>query len=171
MTITIIAATTASRVIADSKSPGMLWHNKAELAHFKRETIGKTCIAGLKTAIAMPILKEREIYVLIDGMSPRCDISNYPENYHFLLSETIDAQLCMREFIDSDDEIMVIGGAKTYAAFMDSASKAIISTIFDSNGDIVGDVYLPNFIGCWKLVKTKVDVCGEFMTQWFERVS
>jgi dihydrofolate reductase len=168
MTITIIAATTASRVIADSKSPGMLWHNKAELAHFKRETIGKTCIAGLKTAIAMPILKEREIYVLIDGMSPRCDISNYPENYHFLLSETIDAQLCMREFIDSDDEIMVIGGAKTYAAFIDSASKAIISTMSDK--DIVGDVYLPNFVGRWKAVMTKDDNGDGFTARWFERV-
>ena len=171
MTITIIAATTASRVIADSKSPGMLWHNKAELAHFKRETIGKTCIAGLKTAMAMPILKEREICVLIDGISTRHDISTYPDNYIFLPTNNSKTMMCIDELIQSEDEIMVIGGAKTYAAFMDSASKAIISTIFDSNGDIVGDVYLPNFIGCWKLVKTKVDVCGEFMTQWFERVS
>jgi len=170
MTITIIAATTESRVIADSKAPGMLWHNHAELAHFKRETMGKTCIVGLKTALAMPILKGREIYVLIDEnhLSASVDISNYPVNYHFLLTNSSDAKLCIDEFIQSNDEVMVIGGAKTYAQFMGVAQKAIISTVFDN--DIVGDVYMPNFVGHWKAAKIRVDGGCGFMTMWFERV-
>jgi dihydrofolate reductase len=169
MTITIIAATTESRVIADSKAPGMLWHNKAELAHFKRETMGKTCIVGLKTALAMPILKGREIYVLIDEnhLSASVDISSYPVNYHFLLTNSSDAKLCIDEFIQSYDEVMVIGGAKTYARFMDVANKAIISTMFDD--EVIGDVYMPNFTGYWKITSTKADITGGFITRWLER--
>jgi dihydrofolate reductase len=170
MTITLIAATTNSRVIADSQVSGMLWHNKAELAHFKRETIGKTCVVGLKTALAMPVLKGRSVFVLIDGdhLSASVDISRYPDNYDFLLTDTTDAKLCIDEFIQGDDEVMVIGGAKTYARFMDVADKAIISTVFDD--EVVGDVYMPNFTGHWKVTDTKADLDGGFMTRWFLRV-
>jgi dihydrofolate reductase len=62
---------------------------------------------------------------------------------------------------------MVIGGAKTYAQFMGVAQKAIISTVFDD--EVIGDVYLPNFTGHWKITSTKADITGGFITRWLER--
>lgn len=137
MTLTIIAAMTPTRVIADSKKPGMLWHIPEELKHFRKMTFGKKCIVGRKTAEVMPVLHDRLVYVLTES-----DISHLPY-YQQLHQHDIPA------LVDSEDEVMVIGGAKVYESLMPYANKAFISEV---NRDVVGDIYMPNFTGYWKEV-------------------
>jgi len=133
MTITIIAAMTPTRVIADSGTNGMLWHNREELKHFRQQTLGKTCIVGRKTAEQMPVLDGRDVLVISSKI-------NYKHSKYnlLLLSESV--------LRDSNEEFMVIGGAEIYKLFMPYADKIIISVV---DIDAKGDILFPELDDTW----------------------
>lgn len=159
MSITLIAATTKEGVIADSKKPGMLWHISDELKHFRRLTLGKKCIVGYNTASNMPLLTERTVYVRTNDIPTNIDI---PANYAWLPNGSLRKSLVE----DTKEEVMVIGGGKTYLEYMPIASKLIISRV-DVN--VSGDIYFPTITDDWHLTMEE-STSDEFTVLTYERI-
>jgi len=136
MTITIIAAMTKDRVIADSGTSGMLWHIPEELKHFRQQTLGKTCIVGRKTVQQMPVLDGRFVYVISREWHECDDIPNYT-NLNGIRPEIIQK---------ISQEHMVIGGAEIYRLFMPYADKIILSVV---DVDVKGDKLFPELDSSW----------------------
>ena len=133
--ITLIAALASNHVIGNKGT--MPWRLKADLAHFKRETLGKPIIMGRKTyeSLGKP-LPGRQNIVLTRGQ--------------------IDNVTCVKTIeeaikVASSDDIMVIGGGEIYKAFLPLADRLILTHV---DATPVGDVFFPEFKGFKKITES-----------------
>ena len=137
--ISLIVAMDENRLIgADNKLP---WHLPADLALFKRTTMGKPIIMGRKTfeSIGKPLPGRRNIVITRDSgfQAPGCEISH-----------GVDAAL---EICDTDDEVMLIGGASLYQQTLARASCMYITRIHHK---FSGDTWFPEFSAdSWNVVE------------------
>jgi dihydrofolate reductase len=127
--ISLIAAMARNRVIG--RDNAMPWHLPADLAHFKRVTLGKTIIMGRHTfesiGRALPgrkniIISRQEGYRAED-----CIVVN-----------SVDAAL---DAADSD-EVMIIGGGQLYADMLHRADRLYLTLI---DAELDGDTYFPDY--------------------------
>ena len=141
MTITLIAAMDCNRTIGiGNKLP---WRLPAEMAYFKKMTLGKTVLMGRKTFESLPKpLTDRRNVVLTrqHGFQPEgCEVVHSVEEA---------LRLC------KDDELMVIGGADIYAQMLPYADTILlteVNTIIEG-----GDAFFPMFSESqWKLVESE----------------
>ncbi|ATX82851.1 dihydrofolate reductase [Mariprofundus ferrinatatus] len=108
------------------------WHLPADLAWFKRSTMGKPILMGRKTheSIGRPLpgrtnlILTRQTDLVIEG----CTVVHSPDE---VLAMVPDA-----------DEIMVMGGAEIYALLFDRATRLYITEI---EGEFEGDAWFPEF--------------------------
>lgn len=128
--LSLIVAMDDNRLIGSNN--GLPWHLPADLAFFKRTTMGKPVIMGRKTfeSIGKPLPGRRNIVVTRDPKfsAEGCEIAN-----------SIDAAI---ELCHHDDEIMLIGGASLYQQSFERATDLYITRIhhcFD------GDTWFPDF--------------------------
>lgn len=128
--LSMIAAMTPDRVIG--KDGTMPWHMPADLAWFRRNTVRKPVIMGRKTweSIGKALPKRRNIVVSRDQslVLPDTDIVHSPEA---ALATTAN-----------DDEVVVIGGAQIYTAFLPQADRLYLTLI---HADIAGDTWFPDY--------------------------
>lgn len=128
--LSMIAAMTPDRVIG--KDGTMPWHMPADLAWFRRNTVRKPVIMGRKTwlSIGKALPKRRNIVLSCDHslMLPDTDIVHSPEA---ALATTA-----------TDDEVVVIGGAQIYNAFLNQADRLYLTLI---HADIAGDTWFPDY--------------------------
>ncbi|NVK23423.1 MAG: type 3 dihydrofolate reductase [Gammaproteobacteria bacterium] len=129
-TISLIAAMANNRVIG--KDNDMPWHMPADLAHFKRVTLGKPVIMGRKTyeSIGRP-LPGRQNIVITRNSDWHCegvDVVSSPEQ---ALAKVSDAE-----------EVMVIGGGNIYQQFLPLANKLHLTFI---DLDVDGDTKFPDW--------------------------
>lgn len=129
MHLSLITAMSENGVIGiQNKLP---WNLPEELAYFRKMTSGKPVIMGRKTFQAMgsrPLPKRHNIVVTQspDFQAPGCTVVHSP-------SEALGAAgLC--------EEIMIIGGATLYAAFLPSASRLYVTIVHQA---CAGDTYFP----------------------------
>lgn len=146
--LSMIVATADNNIIG--KDNDMPWHLPADLAYFKKVTLGKPIIMGRKTfeSIGRPLPGRRNIVISRD------------ESYQ---AEGIDSVTSVEQalaLVDGSDgnegaeEIMVIGGGAIYAHCLPKADRLYITHI---NAAIDGDTQFPNYDdGSWK--KTASDV-------------
>ena len=126
MKITLIAACDKARGIGFQ---GQLpWHLPADLAFFKRQTLGKTILMGRKTyeSIGRPLPGRRN--VVITGQQlilPGIEVIH-----------NISAMWQLQV-----DELMVIGGAEVYRQCLPYAEEVILTEV-DTN--VCADVYFPS---------------------------
>lgn len=126
--ISLVAAMANNRVIGlDGDMP---WHMPADLAHFKKSTLGKAVLMGRKTfdSLGRPLPKRRNIVITRqDGLElPGCNIET-------------DLPAVLRRW-PSDQDLMVIGGATIYQQAMPYADQLILTFI---DADLHGDTYFP----------------------------
>lgn len=119
------------------------WHLPADLAHFKKITMGKSVVMGRKTfeSIGKPLSGRRNIIVSRNKKfcAAGCEI------FHSL-DDALHA-------LASEKEIMIIGGANLYVQLLDRA-RCIYMTIVDV--DFEGDVFFPTLdMKKWKLISEK----------------
>ena len=128
MKISLILAMGRNRAIGrDNQLP---WHLPADLAHFKATTLGKPILMGRKTWESIgKALPGRLNIVLTGQVGYHADGATVVNN--------IDAAISV---CGSADELMVIGGAGGYQAFLPSAQK-IYLTLIDEDFD--GDTFFP----------------------------
>lgn len=82
-------------------------HNPEDMKWFRQVTMGKVCITGWNTAQTLPPLKGREVVVMGRHETPEQIIGKYPDR----------------------EEIVVIGGRKTYLKWLPYVTRFHIGRI------------------------------------------
>ncbi|MGU5696044.1 type 3 dihydrofolate reductase [Aeromonas allosaccharophila] len=140
MKISMIAAMAHDRVIG--KDNQMPWHLPADLAHFKRVTLGKPVLMGRKTfeSIGRPLPGRRNLV-----------ISRNP-GYQAEGIEVVGSVEAARALLASSavEELMVIGGGHLYAEMLPSADCLYLTQI---DLAVEGDTRFPAFDdGPWQRI-------------------
>lgn len=132
MHVSMIAAMAKNRVIgADNDMP---WHLPADLAHFKKVTMGKPIIMGRRTyqSIGRALPGRLNIVVTRD---PR-----------FQLEDAVVVKSCEQaiEMAENEgvDEVMIIGGGTVYQHFLPYCHRLYLTEI---DLDVEGDTYFPDY--------------------------
>lgn len=128
--ISLIAAMDSNRLIGSHNA--LPWHLPADLAFFKRTTMGKPILMGRKTyeSIGNPLPGRHNIVMTgnPDFTATGCDIVG-----------SIDTALSL---CDDSDEIMLIGGASLYQQAIKRATRMYITFIHHC---FEGDTWFPEF--------------------------
>ncbi|WP_342268576.1 dihydrofolate reductase [Spiroplasma endosymbiont of Aspidapion aeneum] len=132
--ITLIWAMTENNVIGyQNRVP---WYIKEDLLHFKNYTLNKTVVMGRVTFESLncvPLKNRKNIVV-----SHNVDLKDKYRDVVFIN----DFYTFLKDNNDSEEEIVVIGGAQIYEIALPYASRLVISIIKHKN---YGDVYFPKF--------------------------
>ncbi|OOF06709.1 MULTISPECIES: type 3 dihydrofolate reductase [Salinivibrio] len=138
MRISLVAAMANDRVIG--KDNQMPWHLPADLAWFKRTTLGHPVVMGRKTfeSIGRPLPKR--INVVVSG-----DADFAPEGVTVVRSP--EQAL---EVVAGYEEVMVIGGGTIYQAFLPQADRLYLTFI---DLDVDGDTRFPEWGTGWSKIE------------------
>ncbi|TNI12021.1 type 3 dihydrofolate reductase [Aeromonas veronii] len=141
MKISMIAAMAHDRVIG--KDNQMPWHMPADLAHFKRVTLGKPVLMGRKTfeSIGRPLPGRRNLVISrnTDYQAEGIEVVGSVEAALALLAGS------------SVEELMVIGGGHLYAEMLPGADCLYLTRI---DLAVEGDTRFPAFDdGQWQRIE------------------
>lgn len=137
----MIVATANNRIIG--KDNDMPWHLPADLAYFKKTTLGKPIIMGRKTyeSIGRPLPGRKNIVI-------SRDVSYQAEGIETVTS--VDAALAL---VNDVEEVMVIGGGAIYQHCLPAADRLYITHI---EASIEGDTQFPFYdTRLWKKVSSE----------------
>ena len=128
--LSIIVAIANDNVIG--KDNKLIWHLPEDLKRFKSLTTGHTIIMGRKTFESLGrVLPNRKHIVLCNDKKLNIDNENV---------EVLGDISLLKEYIDSEEENFIIGGATIYRLLMPYANKLYLTKIDKS---FEGDVYFP----------------------------
>lgn len=139
--VSLIAAIARNRVIG--RDGGLPWHLPADLAHFKRITMGKPVVMGRRThdEIRRP-LRGRENWVV-----------TRQRGFHspgFHVATSLDEALAA---CAEAPEVVVIGGAQLYREALPRVERMYLTWI---HTDVEGDVRFPEFDpGEWREIESE----------------
>ena len=150
MKISMIAAMAHDRVIG--KDNQMPWHLPADLAHFKRVTLGKPVLMGRKTfeSIGRPLPGRRNLVI---SRNPDYRIDGVE------VVESLEAALALLASGEAVEELMVIGGGHLYAQLLPRADRLYLTQI-----DLAapGDTRFPAFDdGEWSCLESEAYLADE----------
>ena len=139
--LSIIVAVAKNNVIG--KDNKLIWHLPEDLKRFKRLTTGHNIIMGRKTFESLGrVLPNRKHIVL-------CNDAELNINDEKV--KIIDDVNKLEEYINSDEENFVIGGASIYELLLPKTEKLYITKI---NQEFEGDVYFPEIKDNeWKIIE------------------
>jgi dihydrofolate reductase len=126
--LSLIVAMTPERVIGcKGKMP---WHNPADLRWFKENTLHKPIIMGRATwdSIGRPLPHRHNIVVTRQA------------DYELKEATVVNSLMKAIELVESEPEIMVIGGGQLYAQALPLAQRLYLTTIHTT---VEGDTYFP----------------------------
>ncbi|TFF74301.1 type 3 dihydrofolate reductase [Aeromonas taiwanensis] len=148
MQISMIAAMAHDRVIGlDNQMP---WHMPADLAHFKRVTLGKPVLMGRKTfeSIGRPLPGRRNLVI---SRNPAYQAEGVE------VIDSVEAALALLG--EGVDELMVIGGGHLYGQLMPRADRLYLTRI---DLAVAGDTRFPAFDDeQWRLVESEAHPADE----------
>lgn len=145
--LSMIVATADNNIIG--KDNDMPWHLPADLAYFKKVTLGKPIIMGRKTyeSIGRALPGRRNIVISRDGSYQREGVDTVT---------SVEQALSLVDGSDGSeavDEIMVIGGGAIYAHCLGKADRLYITHI---NAAIDGDTQFPAYDdGSWTKISSE----------------
>jgi len=146
--LSMIVAHADNRIIG--KDNDMPWHLPADLAYFKKTTLGKPIIMGRKTyeSIGRPLPGRQNIVISRDN------------NYQ---AAGVDSVTSVEEALNlagNVEEIMVIGGGAIYAHCLPFANRLYITHI---KADIDGDTQFPDYDvkKDWQLTESEISHADE----------
>lgn len=146
--LSLIVAHADNRVIG--KDNDMPWHLPADLAYFKKTTLGKPIVMGRKTyeSIGRPLPGRKNIVISRD------------QNYQAEGITTVTSVEQALAEAGEVDEVMVIGGGAIYQHCIPAAQRLYITHI---KADIVGDTYFPeyNLVKDWEKVHSDLKSADE----------
>jgi dihydrofolate reductase len=145
MRLSIIVAMDDNQLIG--KNNALPWHLPADLAYFKKTTMGKSIIMGRKTydSIGKPLPNRNNIILSRKKNTkiPHCKVAKNIDN--------------VRELCKLEDEVMIIGGESIYEQFLNPSlensnlfkneSILLIDRLYITRvkGDFKGDAHFPVF--------------------------
>ncbi|MAG57394.1 MAG: dihydrofolate reductase [Planctomycetes bacterium] len=127
--ITLIVAAARNGVIG--RDGGLPWHLPEDLKHFKRETLGKPIIMGRKTHESVGMALPRRVNIVLTRRT------DWTPAEGCVVAHSTDQAL---QLAGDVEEVMVVGGAGVYAAFLERAD-CIHLTIIEA--DVDGDTRFP----------------------------
>lgn len=128
--LSIIVAKAKNNIIG--KENQLIWHLPADLKHFKEITSGHTIIMGRKTFESLGrILPNRKHIVF----SQNPDFKVNDENV-----QIVHSMLEIQQYIESEEENFVIGGAMIYNLLMPHVTKMYVTEIEE---EFEGDAFFP----------------------------
>jgi len=133
-----ILAMSENRAIG--KNGALPWPSiKEDFKHFREFTMGKKLIVGKNTFDTLPMLKNREILVLTRRVEELSHITNqYLVNNSGLSGKIINDV----SDLNTDPDIIVAGGAKTYELFLPYITEFYVTHI---KGTYDADTYMIPF--------------------------
>lgn len=136
--LSLIAALSENGVIGrDNKLP---WYMPADLAHFKRLTMGKPIIMGRRTWESLPGLLPYRTHVVVTRDR------DYVAEGGFVVHSIREAI----EFAGDAEELMVVGGANLYTQVLPLVSRMYLTIVHDY---FDGDTVFPGYEeGDWREV-------------------
>lgn len=139
--LSIIVAKAKNNVIG--KDNQLIWHIKDDLNRFKRLTTGHNIIMGRRTFESLGrVLPNRFHIVLCNDKKMEINDENV---------KIIGDISNLKEYIYSDEENFVIGGATIYKLLLPMCSKLYITQL---DKDFEGDVYFPEINEEeWKIIE------------------
>ena len=147
--LSIIVAKAKNNIIG--KDNKLIWHLPEDLKRFKALTTGHTIIMGRRTFESLGrVLPNRKHVVFSQNPDFKVDDENV---------EVVHSLLQIQEYIESDEEAFVIGGAMIYGLLMPYVTKMYITQI---NQEFEGDTFFPKFnLEKWKIVDTQKGIKDE----------
>jgi len=128
--LSIIAALSENGVIGrDNQLP---WRMPADLAHFKRLTMGKPIIMGRRTWESLPGLLPHRTHVVVTRDR------DYKVQGGFVVHSIQEAF----EFAGDAEEMMAVGGANLYAQTLPLAARMYLTIVHDF---FDGDAVFPDY--------------------------
>lgn len=137
MKLTAVVAASDNDVIG--RGNALPWHLPADLAHFKRLTLGKPILMGRRTfeAIGRPLPGRRNLVLSRGGFAAPG-------------VETVASLQAACELLASEPELMVIGGAQLYQQALPLIDTIHLTRV---HCQIQGDAFLPALpAGQWREV-------------------
>ncbi len=129
--LSLIVAIAADNVIG--KNNKLIWHISDDLKRFKQITSGKKMIMGRKTFESLPgVLPNREHIILTRDKNYTVDSNQVTIEYDF--------DSILKKYLNSEDEVFIIGGAEIYKQFLPYCNKLYLTKI---NHSFDGDTYFP----------------------------
>ncbi len=158
MIVGIVAIAKNFAIGKDGKLP---WHYSADLRFFKATTTGNAVVMGFHTwkSIGKPLPNRLNIV-----LSRSAKIENQPD---VLIARSREEVLnCAK---DSNRDLFIIGGAKTFESFADAIEKWIVTEIPET---VEGaDVFMPrDFLARFELKETK-ELGDDLRVKFFEKRS
>lgn len=151
--LSMIVATADNNIIG--KNNTMPWHLPADLAYFKKVTLGKPIIMGRKTyeSIGRPLPGRRNIVISRDADYAAAGIDTVT---------SVEQALALVDGTNGNDaveEIMVIGGGAIYKHCLSKADRLYITHI---KAEIDGDTQFPHYDdGRWEKISSELRVNDE----------
>lgn len=153
MMLSIIVAMAENNAIGLNNQ--LPWRIPADLAHFKRTTMGKPIIMGRKTfeSIGRPLPGRENIVVTrnskwqADGVSIR---NSLEQALHFLGAE-------------NNKEVFLIGGASLYAQVLPLCQKIVLTQIHSS---VKGDAFFPEIDYSEWQVQSREDFLADSLNEY-----
>jgi dihydrofolate reductase len=137
--LSMIVATANNNIIG--KDNDMPWHLPADLAYFKKVTVGKPIIMGRKTyeSIGRALPGRRNIVISRDeNYLPQGKGSEGVD----VVTSVEQALALVNDVEETISEVMVIGGGAIYKHCLPSADRLYVTHI---KADIVGDTQFPDY--------------------------
>jgi dihydrofolate reductase len=145
--VSIIAAMDRNRLIGNNNQ--LPWHLPADLAHFKKLTMGKPIIMGRKTyeSIGRPLPGRTNIVMTRSG-------DFHPEGV--MVASSLEQAL---EMAAGEEEVMVIGGSTIYQLALPAAERLYITYVDNS---YEGDAWFPALdTGQWRVIASEEHAADE----------
>lgn len=135
MKISMIAAMAHQRIIGkDQKMP---WYLPADLAFFKKTTMGSPILMGRKTyeSIGRPLPGRLNLVVT---RNPALKIEGCE-----VVTSLDEAMAVAKEKSSESNEVFITGGSHLYESFLDKADRLYLTMI---DADLEGDTYFPDYM-------------------------
>lgn len=146
--ISMIAAMAEDRIIG--KDNDMPWHLPADLAHFKKVTLGKPVVMGRRTfdSIGRPLPGRTNIV-----------ITRNPDWSHEGVTVVASPDQALT-VLNQENEIMIIGGGNIYKQFLPLAERLYLTYI---KLHVEGDTQFPDWSkqGKWHQVSSELHEADE----------
>ncbi len=111
----------------------LIWHLPGDLKFFKETTLNHKVFMGYFTYLSLPFkLPNRDNFVFTD---PQFGEANLKTGFIETNFEEV-----LEKYLDSEEEVFIIGGAYTYEYFLKYAKRIYLTKIDDSKN---ADVYFP----------------------------
>lgn len=139
--LSIIVAKAKNNVIG--KNNEIIWNLPEDLKRFKELTTGHTIIMGRKTFESLGrILPNRKHIIFSQNPDFRVNDENV---------EIVHSMLQIQEYIESKEEVFVIGGAMIYNLLMPHVNKMYVTAI---DKEFEGDAFFPRIDeNKWRVVE------------------